>query len=448
MQVRVSTALVLLATLAMLTVAAVPIKLHRPPHTFESNGLSQEANHKKIHGAGRKSVGRHIPMSGGILTLGAFFLDLTVGTGAGQQKFAVIVDTGSSNTAVPAVGCTRCATNQLYNASMSPTSRPLACSDPMCTNCIPIPVGSASVPSGDQKCQYGNAVCYNDMCGFGFAYGGGGTGTEGTIVTDVACLANGTYCARIYLDQLQNEFPTGTQSSGILGLAYGGVACNPTCQPPILDAMVANGTLPANEDLFGMCLTKANGGIMDLGALDTTRYTGTMKYTKVVSDSFFSIEVKDILIGNISIGVPRLFYKIHNDVLGSFVDSGTTVVLVGPYAMQRITDVMLENFPHLPHVDAIFGQGACVNFTNPNYVNLYPTISFVIEGLEGTNGDFTVSMDGTNYLLASGGTLYCPGIAGVPSIGVILGDVIMANYYIAFDRQNKKLGFADVQNCY
>jgi hypothetical protein len=211
--------------------------------------------------------------------------------------------------------------------------------------------------------------------------------------------------------------------------------------------MVASGAIAKERDFFGMCLSE-NGGYLDFGELNSTRFApGTMQFTKIVSEGFYSIEIKDIAIDGISIGVPRLFYRIHNDVLGSFVDSGTTVVLVGPFAFQQIQGIMTTNFASLPNVDTLFNAGQCANFSsNMSAIAAYPTFSFLIAGLNGLP-DFNVTMNGFNYLMASGQGMYCLGIAGVPSIGVILGDVIMANYYISFDRFNGRLGFAPVTNC-
>lgn len=43
--------------------------------------------------------------------------------------------------------------------------------------------------------------------------------------------------------------------------------------------------------------------------------------------------------------------------------------------------------------------------------------------------------------------LYCLGVAAVPSVGAVLGDVFMENFYIAFDRENNRLGIAPVIDC-
>lgn len=434
-----------LASVAALSLLASPVvaaktsvRLGRKAHRFDSGP-------RKEGPLSWRQAGNSIPMNGGVLTLGAYFLELTVGTGAGQQTFDVLVDTGSSNTAVPSVGCTSCQTSALYNASASPTSSLLECSAAMCQNCAPVAVGTDVVPpdANLSTCLYngGGPMCSGEQCGFGISYGGSGTAIAGTIVQDVACLPGGL-CSSIYIDQITTEYPNGTLNTGILGLAFPANSCSPTCQPTILDSFVASGALPADADLFGMCLTPSDGGILDLGHLNASRFSGDMLYTDIVREGWYNIAVRDILVGGQSLGVPEFLYLSTVDSLGAFVDSGTSVILVAPYAFGVFQDLMVGLA--LPKVNELFSGSSCANLTTSE-IAAYPDISFTIKGAQG-QPDFSVSLPGANYLMPVNG-LVCMGVAGVPSIGVILGDIIMTNYYIAFDRVNSRLGFAPITAC-
>lgn len=439
----------LLIAVAVGCVMAAPTTLHlkKAPNTFQPNTAPSPIRD-------RKSVGRALPMNGGILTLGAYFTSVSVGTGAGQQVFDAIVDTGSSNTAIPSVGCTECSTAALYNAAASPTSVPLSCGDAMCQNCAPTDVGSMDVPAtaNTTHCLYGRPQCdqNSEQCRFSISYGGSSSATAGTTVKDVACLG-GNICGITYINQILEEFPVGTQPTGIVGFAYPANACNPTCQPTILDSLVAAGALRQEENLFGMCLTNADGGIIDLGAVNASRFFGSLMLTPIVSQQWFNIEVRDIEVGGASIGVPSFFYAIRNDAIGSFVDSGTGVVLVSPYVMQVLQQVFTSgSYATLPSVSALFSS-QCVTLSNASMVDEYPDVSFVIAGVTGA-ADFKVTMSGKDYIMpseypVSPSTQYCLGIQGVPSIGVILGDIIMKRYYILFDRYANQLGFAPIRTC-
>jgi hypothetical protein len=410
--------------------------------------------HAERAAMGWKDAGRTIPMNGGLYTVGGYFMNVTVGTGAGQITFNAIVDTGSSNTAIPSIGCARCQAAALYNSSASPTSRKLYCVSEMCQNCKPTEVSSDAVPrdSANATCLYGPPVCVGDQCAFAISYGGTSSGLMGTTVTDYACLGDSLCAHSVYINEITNEFPTGTQPTGIIGFAFPHNACNPTCTPTILDSFAARGTIPKDQNGFGMCTSKRTGGKMDVGYLNETRYAkGSMKYTRVVTKWWYNIVVKDFLINGQSIGVPQYMYGIVNDGIGAFVDSGTSIVIVSPYAFQKIQALMLTNYANLTGATALFGpQSQCVTLSNAQRA-AYPVMEFVLEGMSRDGSDdFTVGMDGTNYLTpAPSGQpeTYCLGIAGVASIGAILGDVIMTNYYIAFDRSGSRLGFAPILNC-
>lgn len=189
------------------TVVAMKASLHlaRKAHRFDKGPREGPLSWRQ--------AGSSIPMNGGVLMLGAYFLELTVGTGDGQRTFDVLVDTGSSNTAVPSVGCTSCnaSLSALYNASASPSSSPLECSADMCQNCAPVAVGTDVVPPGANlsTCLYGGPTCTGGQCGFGISYGGSGTAISGTIVQDTACFPGGL-CSSIYVDQITNEYPAST----------------------------------------------------------------------------------------------------------------------------------------------------------------------------------------------------------------------------------------------
>jgi hypothetical protein len=422
--------------------------MHRQPNQFlgaSDPRVSGLPPHRRFH------QGSVIPMNGGVLTIGAYYLNITVGTGAGQQTFNVIVDTGSSNTAVPSVPCPACQAPAVYNRSSSPTARPLPCDDPMCLNCLPTAVGSTAVPEGgtNATCVFGEPICRGetDHCGFAVSYGGSSSGTAGAITRDLACFTGTNLCADIYLDEQQEEFPVGTQPTGILGLAFPANSCCPTCQPTFLDSLVAQGNLAPSENLFGMCLNPASGGQIDIGQLDDSKYNPSeMQYTPVVLERWYNINVKDMKVAGVSIGCPAYLYGVVNDGIGAFPDSGTGTVLIAPLAFSYLQTVMIAKYQNLTGVKQLLA-GQCVNLTQQQ-VRSYPPMSFTIAGASPHNADFDLHMTSADYLMPTGvGNLFCFGIAGVPSIGVILGDIIMANYYIAFDRANSRVGFAPILSC-
>jgi hypothetical protein len=191
-----------------------------------------------------------------------------------------------------------------------------------------------------------------------------------------------------------------------------------------------------------MCLTPSDGGVLDLGQLNSSRYYGELLYTDIVHEGWYNIAVRDIFVGAQSLGVPEFLYLTTVDSIGAFVDSGTSVILLAPYAFTVFQQIMVGLA--LPQVNTLFSGSTCANLTAAD-VALYPDVAFTIKGSAG-QADFNLSLPSANYLMPVNG-LVCMGVAGVPSIGVILGDLIMENYYIAFDRVNSRLGFAPIKSC-
>jgi hypothetical protein len=471
--------LVLGALLAGQVAVAAPFSMHlkRQPHVFTPGGASKKgAKHGQQVGSW-KDAGRTVPLNGGTFTVGAFYLDLTVGTGAAQQTFQVIVDTGSSNTAVPAVGCTSCGlTSGYYNASASPTAVPLSCNSTECKRCKPVPITKPvaqqhkknsmfvhaqdttvapmppNPPAPAEDCKYGEPLCTNDQCGFVISYGGSNTFTQGTIVQDTACF--GGACADgVYIDQMDSQYPSSNMPNGIIGFAYPDNACNPTCQPTILDTFVEKGTLKPEENLFGLCLTQSNGGILDLGYFNTSRLAVTKSpsadpsdlfdWAPIVKEHWFNIDVMAMYIGGIDSQVPAYAFGVFNDAIGSFVDSGTSILLMSPAAFGGFTSTMSNNFATLPGLSSFLsGQSASLSAQE---LAMYPSIAFLVRGEKGKM--FNVTVDAADYMLPVGFGSYQMGVQGVPSIGLVMGDVIMQRYYIAFDRVGRRIGFAKLGSC-
>eukprot|EP00759_Apiculatamorpha_spiralis_P039366 PhF_6_TR38164/c0_g1_i1/m.57015 len=426
------------------------LKLRKYPNVFSKSNPSTRASGIATH----KQVGNVIPMNGGYLTVGAYFAEITVGTGKGQVTFDALVDTGSSNTAVPSNTCPTCGTpsNDTYTPWKSPTHVPLYCEEPMCKNCKAIRVGSSQIPPDGQNvssCEYAPRMCQDNICGFGISYGGSSTFINGVIGQDTMCFSTSSapvLCAKSYIYQITAQYPTANLVTGIIGLAFPANACNPTCQPTWMDSMVSQGVLAPENDLYGMCLRPSSGGVLDVGFIDNSKFDGALFYSPVVKKHWYNLNVLDVRINGVTIGLPAYVFNIRNDAIGSFVDSGTSTLLFSPLGFQTISNIFLTNYSSLPHVQDLFSGSNCANISDPSILNQYPSVDIVISG-EGEGSFYTLSAFGVNYVMQTGGSTYCLGMAGVPSLGIVMGDVIMQNYYIVFDRYNARVGFAPVKSC-
>ena len=382
-------------------------------------------------------AGSAVPISGGTLTLGSFLIDVTVGTGAGKKTLPLIVDTGSANLAVPSDYCPNCGAGKapFFNHTASPSYTPLGCGAPACGVCVVGGERGEGCIGLEDVCDANNAA----NCGFGISYGGSSSGLEGTLGTDVACLGgDDSLCAKTNVGLISNSVvfaQDGPDFTGILGLSWETNACNPTCIPTAWgDVAKANG-LP---DLFGMCLTQTAGGAIDFGGINASRFSGDLAWAPVTTQRWYNLHVQGIAVGGNKVDVPSWFFSTRNDAIGSFVDSGTTVVLMGPVIFDQFASTFTAAYPSLPGLKSILG-GQCVSKDSINVAS-YPNVVVSLAGEDGASVD--ISIPPSSYLMDAG-SVYCPGIAGgVPSLGVILGDVALENYYVVYDRANTRVGFA------
>jgi len=388
-------------------------------------------------------------MSGGFLTLGSYYANIEVGSP--PQAFTVLIDTGSSNLALPFQSCQTCGPSNAprFIPKKSTTFLPVPCNTKQCNKCSP-----PDYFGNETKCVFGQPVCTpgpinKNLCGFGITYGGGSSGITGFIGDDTFCFADQQLCVNHHnIILITMETPSGSFSTppinGILGLAYEMNACNPTCTIPIFDHISRSYGIP---NLFAMCLTGSNGGVLDLGAIDTKKYQGQIKYTAVTQKRWWNIHVLDMLVGNTSVRIPSFFYWTTNDVIGGFVDSGTSIVLVAPVIFSAIQNIFQSQYSSLPGVMNAFFSGGCITDQQMgNNLKNFPVVSVLVPDMENPKSTFLLSIPPKSYLMHVNGT-YCFGIVGNVGTGIVLGDVFMENYYVVFDKKNQRLGFATVSIC-
>jgi len=349
------------------------------------------------------------------------------------------VDTGSSNTAVPSVDCGNCGqTTTLYNPDHSSSSAPFPCQAPACLKCN---------LQGQGACLFGESYCSTarpNNCGFGVTYGGGSSAIFGSYQYDLLCLGgSGDLCAKSSLGMMSDSIYFG--DLGILGLASDFNACNPTCVPTLMDDLLAQNQI--SQNILGMCLTGMNGGIMDMGFVDESRFSGQITWIPQSINRWYNFHILDIQVGGHSLGLPSFVYWTTNDVIGSFVDSGTSVILMGPAIWETLTNVFQEYYCSLPGVcgNTNLFDGNCVNSSSIEpFISQFPSVDFITKDQSGATVSLGVSPEA--YLLQVG-DLYCLGMGQAVSLGVILGDVFLQQYYTVYDRENTRLGFAPVVNC-
>jgi len=241
--------------------------------------------------------------------------------------------------------------------------------------------------------------------------------------------------------------PMGELQVQFQGLAYDFNSCNPSCQTPIFDQI---STLFQIPNLFSICLTPSSGGVLDLGFVDANKYNGIIMWTPISMKRWYNMNLLDIRVNGQSIGVPPFLYYTTNDVIGAFIDSGTSIILINPYAYQSLSQLFEQKYCNLPGV--CNGQllttdgGGCINDTEMgNNLLMFPNLEFIFPD-SGSASTFTLTVPPTSYFLHTNNN-YCLGLGPAIGVGAVLGDVFMQNFYIVHDRINSRVGFANLKSC-
>ncbi len=354
---------------------------------------------------------RTIPLTG--CAFSNFFASVTVG----GQPFTMILDTGSTDTAVALSTCATC--------GVSPTFSP--------------PSGSCSLkPSMPNRLGFAGGVCSETV-------------SVGGELPDVTMNVVGIETNQeffTHVDCTQQPLPSGQpQYQGILGLG-----------PPVLDsighasddayfsALVASGV--TNE--FGLLLCSV-GGRAWFGGYDTKLAEGPPQYTPLSAPTGWSISVSSIGLGSTSLGA---------GAQQTIVDTGTLFYSMPQPAYESFINRVAAGFETIfgsSTIGSDFGKKACVapvgGQTRAQIDAALPPMTLTLPSSDG--GSFTLSYPATaSYLVpatpAEGGALqYCMAIKDAAATGgySILGGSMLRAYITLFDLADSRLGFIPQRFC-
>ena len=204
--------------------------------------------------------------------------------------------------------------------------------------------------------------------------------------------------------------PVRAPTAGLCGLAYRSIAVDNV--ETLLGYLHDQGLIPSL--MFGMRLkdatTGSREGVLTLGGVDTSQYTGQVTYTPVIDKQWYVVNMDSMRVGSQSV----------SGKAGAIVDSGTSC-LVGP--TQAVNQIMSQ---------ISVGSDCSGLSTAPDI-----TVSLGGRSFPFKPKDYVLQVNGQCQVCIQGADL-------PPSIPFkwILGDSFMHSVYTVFDEANARVGFA------
>ena len=233
-----------------------------------------------------------------------------------------------------------------------------------------------------------------------------------------------------------------TNMPGVMGMAYPTLSSVWLHNTPF-DALYAAGEL--KRKIFGLCLGDDRGQ-MSWGSIDENLYlNNTIYYTPVITKLWYSIEIEDMGVSGTSLKLPKSMYNKLGG--GTIIDSGTNTFVVS----EEIYDVIFARFIDVCASRNLVGlcnvssnktlfSGNCFDMTEEE-IDQFPRVGVKFKGTE----QVWLNVTGRDYLWkhAEKGGKYCLEIqSSGPGGFTILGNVFQLPFYIIFDREVDRLGFA------
>ncbi|MBN3325215.1 RENI protein, partial [Atractosteus spatula] len=313
-----------------------------------------------------------------------------ISIGSPPQMFNVVFDTGSANLWVPSYSCsplyTACFSHNRYDSSKSRTH----------------------IENGT---------------GFSIQYGSGNV--RGFLSEDVVVVGGipvvQMFAEATALPALPFIF---AKFDGVLGMGYPNAAIDGIT--PVFDRIISQHVL--KEEVFSVYYSRdphhKPGGEIVLGGTDPQYYTGNFNYLRTSKEGKWQVKLTGV-----SVGAEELFCK---EGCAAMIDTGSSYI-TGPASsvsilMKAIRATQLAEGEYTVNCDQ---------------VKALPSISFNFGGHE-------YSLTGEDYIQLQsqlGEDVCVVTITGLdlpPPTGPawILGANFIARYYMEFDRQNNRIGFA------
>ena len=397
-----------------------------------------------------------MPLHGSVKEHGYYYVDVSLGTP--PKEFQVIVDTGSTLTYVPCVGCgTACGVHTgspHFSAEESSTCTPVQCLSP---DCSPHEGSCGGKQNGDACVyhkSYAEGSSVNGKLMKDLLYLGGGYGNDKSVVFGCTIRESGGIHTQV--------------ADGLMGLGNGANS--------LPFQLAATYDLP---DAFSLCYGAfEGGGAVTFGKLpsgstgegvtDTDTTIPALQYTPLIPTpmhpSYYVVDTVQWRLGNNVVAGENDF---RGHAYGTVLDSGTTFTYLPTAVFGSFKNILDQHITEnnklqkIPGPDPDFPEDVCYG---PIVVGLDDDSSLTSAPTQQTLSDFfpnlTLTFQGglelmlppANYLFIHSDAqpnTFCVGVMDNGSAGTLVGGITTRNVLVEYDMSGDgpgKVGLA-VADC-
>ncbi|CAL5326184.1 unnamed protein product [Camellia sinensis] len=385
-----------------------PLFLSPPPSSSSRNSSSPSVR-RQIQGSDPLHPNARMPLYDDLLRNGYYTTRLWIGTP--PQKFALIVDTGSTVTYVPCSTCEQCGRHQdpKFQPDLSSTYQPVKCNvDCTCDG----DRGQCVYDRQYAEMSSSSGVLGEDIISFG---------NESALAPQRAVFG----CENVETGDLYSQ-----HADGIMGLGHGDLS--------VVDQLVDRGVI---SDSFSLCYggMDVGGGAMILGGISPP---ANMVFSRSdpARSPYYNIELKEMHVAGKKLSLnPSVF----DGKYGTILDSGTTYAYLPEAAFQAFKDAIVKELHSLKQI-----RGPDPNYNDICFSGAGSDVSqlsktFPIVDMVFGNGQ-KLSLSPENYLFrhSKAHGAYCLGIfQNGKDPTTLLGGIVVRNTLVMYDREHEKIGF-------